>query len=312
MRLADFLAPAVLDHCDALAQRFAPRDPFRHVVIDGFLQAGFAQRLLDAFPPFARGDARNEDGEIGGKSVVERIDRLGGPWPELDALARSPEFLALVGRITGIDALLYDPWYFGGGTHDNRHGQELDPHVDFNRHPVEGWHRRLNLIVYLNPGWQPQWGGALELHSDPRAPDDRVLTVDPLHNRCVIFETTETSWHGFARIDQPPAQRAFGRRSVALYYYTRERPAGETAPTHSTIYVDRPLPQHLRAGHVLSEADVEALQVLLARRDQHNERLYREVIAAGAQIEAMRVALDRGPIGRLHYYARRVLARLRG
>lgn len=312
MRLADFLAPAVLDHCDALALRFAPRDPFRHVVIDGFLQAGFAQRLLDAFPPFARGDARNEDGAIGGKSVVERIDRLGGPWPELDALARSPEFLALVGRITGIDALLYDPWYFGGGTHDNRHGQELDPHVDFNRHPVEGWHRRLNLIVYLNPGWQPQWGGALELHSDPRAPDDRVLRVDPLHNRCVIFETTETSWHGFARIEQPPAQRGSGRRSVALYYYTRERPAAETAPTHSTIYVDRPLPQHLRAGHVLSEADVEALHVLLARRDQHNERLYREVIAAGAQIEAMRVALDRGPIGRLHYYARRVLARLRG
>jgi hypothetical protein len=311
MELPAAIDPAVLRDVNAIARRFAEGAPFRHVVIDGFLDRDFAQRLHDRFPDFARGDARNEDGVAGGKSVVERIKALGGPWLELDALVRSPAFLAHIERITCIPDLLHDPWYFGGGTHDNRHGQELDPHVDFNRHPVEDWHRRLNLIVYLNPQWDRTWGGALELHSDPRAPDNQVRTVDPLFNRCVIFETTETSWHGFARIELPPERRTLGRRSLALYFYTRERPAEETAAPHSTIYVDRPLPEHLRAGHLLSEDDVDELRTLLARRDQHNQRLYREVSARSLELEALRTALMGGRLRRWNYYARRLVARLR-
>jgi hypothetical protein len=305
------LDPAVLRDIDAIARRFAERKPFRHVVIEGFLAPDFAERLLDAFPPFASGDTRTENGGTGGKSVVERVQDLGGPWPEFDTLVRSPGFLGRIGQITGIPDLLYDPWYFGGGTHDNRHGQELDPHVDFNRHPVEGWHRRLNLIVYLNPEWDPAWGGGLELHSDPRAPDNRVHLVQPLFNRCIIFETTESSWHGFTRIALPPERQATSRKSVALYFYTRERPADETAPPHSTIYVDRPLPERLRAGHVLSDRDMTELRTLLARRDQHNQRLYGEVIARSAELVELRIAINNGCIGRLGYFAHRLLARLR-
>ena len=75
------------------------------------------------------------------------------PYAELDALIQSGDWLALLTRITGIPGLLYDPYYLGGGTHENRSGQGLDPHVDFNYHPSERWHRRLNLIVYLNRAW---------------------------------------------------------------------------------------------------------------------------------------------------------------
>ncbi len=286
-----FIADHVLKDADAHGLAFATAKPFRHVVIDDFLAADYAARIDREFPSFERGNARNENGDLGNKSTIEKIRGLGPSFEALDNLIQSQAFLDLVGRLTGIDGLLYDPWYFGGGTHENRHGQDLDVHVDFNRHPIENWHRRLNLIVYLNHEWDETWGGALELHSDPRADGNRTKSVAPLFNRCVIFETTESSWHGFPPIVLPESKRDLTRRSLALYFYTKERPVEELADTHSTIYVDRPLPERFQPGLTLSGDDVQELRILLARRDQHIQRLYRDVSHANAQFETARNSL---------------------
>ena len=305
------LNPAIAARADELAAQFQRREPFRHVVIDDFLAPEFCARLLAEFPPFERGNARNEAGELGNKSTIEKIRGLGAAYTALDENIQTRAFLDLIGRITGIPDLLYDPWYFGGGTHENRHGQDLDAHVDFNRHPIEHWHRRLNLIVYLNHEWDAAWGGALDLHSDPRAPDDAIVSIAPRYNRAVIFETTEWSWHGFRRIDLPDDLRALSRKSIALYFYTTQRPQDELADTHSTIYVDPPLPRRFKAGWTLSEADVLELRVLLTRRDQHNQRLYRDVTQITKQLEQSQAALNQGRIGRLRYFVRQLMAQLK-
>ena len=300
------IAPAVIEGTQKLRQQFGRRDPFRHVVIDDFLDAAFAARLLAEFPAFDRGNALNEAGEVGNKSVVERIRDIAPSYRALDDLVKSQPFLDLVAEITGIPGLLYDPWYFGGGTHENRHGQDLDPHIDFNRHPIERWHRRLNLIVYLNPRWEASWGGNLALHSDPRSEADRRVEVTPLFNRCVIFETTEWSWHGFSRIDLPSGLRDLTRRSIALYFYSHERPQEERADTHSTVYVDRALPERFAPGLTLAPEDVEELKVLLRRRDMHNQRLYRDLQALQKQLEEARELVETGRLGRAIHLARRL------
>ena len=306
------ISAAVYEHASDLADRFRQALPFRHVVIDDFFDSSVAERLLQEFPPFDPKRALNENGELGNKAVVERIRALGPSYRALDQLIQTEEFLSLIGRITGIPGLLYDPHYFGGGTHENRAGQDLDAHIDFNRHPATHSHRRLNLIVYLNHEWLDSWGGSLELHSDPHSEDDQITRITPLFNRAVIFETTESSWHGFTRICLPADRQELSRRSIALYFYTHERPAEELADTHSTIYVERPLPDRFREGHRLSAEDVAELKGLLKRRDMHISRLYRDGQQLLARFEHLQglLGLIRGSRGyRLLSWLRRLLRR---
>jgi Rps23 Pro-64 3,4-dihydroxylase Tpa1-like proline 4-hydroxylase len=284
------LHSSVLDRIDDWQRRFATNRPFRHVVIDPFLAPEFCEELIAGFPAFDAGRARSENGSVGRKAVISDLASLGSAYRRFDELMRDPEFLSLTSRLTGIQDLLYDPEYVGGGTHENLDGQELDLHVDFNYHPGSRWHRRLNLIVFLNPAWEESWGGVLELLSDPFKPDCERQLVAPLANRAVLFETSEMSWHGFRRIRLPPGQQT-SRRSIAVYFYTKERPAEETAPSHATIYYQRPLPDHLRAGYTLTGEDRVELERLLARRDGTIRFLYeRELEFAKAMKEQERAA----------------------
>jgi hypothetical protein len=111
--------------------------------------------------------------------------------------------------------------------------------------------------------------------------------VQPVFNRAVLFETTHWSWHGFERISLPGEEAdPRSRKSLALYFYSKTRPAEEMVDPHSTIYVDRPLPERIQAGLTLSEDDHAEIIRLIARRDQHLERLYRTVSELNAQLES--------------------------
>ncbi len=143
------LHPSVNQRVEELRGQFAAGAPFRHVVIEPFLDPALVDSLIAAFPSFEAGHSVNERGEAGRKAVFPDLAKLGPAYARFDRLMRDREFLSLVGRITDIPGLLYDPEYVGGGTHENLDGQELDPHVDFNYHPRGNLHRRLNLIVFL-------------------------------------------------------------------------------------------------------------------------------------------------------------------
>jgi hypothetical protein len=150
--------------------------------------------------------------------------------------------------ITGIPGLLADDQFEGGGMHVTGAGGRLDVHIDFNYQETRQLHRRLNILLYLNEGWQPGWGGEIELW------DKDVMkllkSISPVLNRCLVFETTEISYHGVRPITAPAS---VCRRSFAGYYYTKEPPAHWTGKNHSTIFRARP-DERLR-GMVLMPAE---------------------------------------------------------
>lgn len=244
--------------------------------MDEFLRPEIVAELIAEFPSFDPAKAVNEVGEVGRKAVVPKIAKLGPAYKALDGLLQDPSFLQLMEEISSIPKLIYDPEYIGGGTHENLAGQDLDVHVDFNYHPARGVHRRLNLILFLNREWRDDWGGRLELHKDPWRPEqDCVSTIGPLANRAVLFETTEHSWHGFSRIALPANHSNLSRKSIAVYYYTAERPAKESVPSHGTVYVPRPLPDYLEPGYTLRDCDVDELQLVWKRQNGLLRFLYK-------------------------------------
>ncbi|MFC3194958.1 2OG-Fe(II) oxygenase [Marinicella sediminis] len=282
-----------IDALDEYKKQFHQAKPFRYVVVDDFFTPEFCAQLLKQFPDFNDQDAIDENQTVGRKAVVQQVPEIGRAYRDLDRLVQSQAFINQVEHITGIEGLLYDPHYIGGGTHNNLNGQELDPHVDFTHHPITSHHRRLNLIVYLNRQWSAEWGGQIQFHKNPRlSPDeDEIISVLPLFNRAVLFETHNHSWHGFPPISLPEEHKNLSRKSFALYYYTHQR--AQPVDPHSTIYVERPLSERFQTGLKLNANDVTELQQMIGRRDQHLKRLYTTITAQTKELSRIKAEVMR-------------------
>jgi hypothetical protein len=120
--------------------------------------------------------------------------------------------------------------------------------------------------------------------------------TDPVR-RIVVFETTETNWHLLSCIGLPAEKKNLSHCSIGLYFYTKAPSAEELAGKHSAICVDRPL-SRVKADRTLNDHNVQKLRVLLARRDQHNQRSYRDVLTL--RLERTEAAVNAGSLGRRH------------
>src|SRR5262249_40901268 len=103
----------------------------------------------------------------------------------------SSEFVSWVSQLTGIPNLVADPMLEGGGLHQSSQGGYLNVHTDFSMHHFhKNWHRRVNLILYLNPGWREEWGGGIELWEKSQGKMTRCAArYTPLLNHALIFTT---------------------------------------------------------------------------------------------------------------------------
>jgi len=220
---------------EELARQYRENHPCPHILLENFLEPSLALAMARQFPRHAseawtqyKHANENKTGmaqrELFPPAIRALVDEL-----------NSPEFVAWVSRLTGIPNLIADPMLEGGGLHQAGRGGYLNVHRDFSMHHFhKNWHRRVNLILYLNPDWQPEWGGSIELWE--RKMKRCAAKYPPLLNHVLIFTTNELSLHGFP--DPLTCPEGESRKSVALYYYTVE-PEGAVI-AHSTDYFARP------------------------------------------------------------------------
>lgn len=223
---------------DALKAEFDAAEPFRHIVIEQLLDPGFALEAANCFPTFEEAIQQGFSFDfVNERKKVQISDSAKFPEPiaRLHAALASPEFLADLEYITGIPNLLADEQLAGGGMHVTGPHGRLDVHVDFNYSEQRRLHRRLNVLVYLNPNWDERWAGAVELWD--RDVKQCKRAVMPHLGHCVLFETSEISFHGVQPLTCPDG---VVRKSFAAYYYTAEPPPGWDGSRHNTIFKARP------------------------------------------------------------------------
>lgn len=231
----------------ALREQYRKAQPFPFFNIDNFLQPEFVSEVVASYPTYEQAMAIGKQfSAVNERLKIQVTDSAKFPpaVQRLNEALSSPEFLAAVEQITGIRALLADETLEGGGMHLTGSGGRLDVHVDFNLREEGQLHRRLNILIYLNPVWESEWGGKIELWD--KDVKNCVQAFEPVLNRCVVFETTDSSFHGVSPNKCPPG---FVRKSFAAYYYTQEAPEGWDGKTHSTVF--RARPDELIRGNLL-------------------------------------------------------------
>jgi len=208
--------------------------PFPHIVFDNFLPENIACEISDAFSDPAD-DSLPWRFHNNKNTCRKFIDDEKAWSPAVRAFSRelqARQFLLFLEELSGIDCLLCDPYYIGGGEMVTGTGDFLKIHADFNWHHKLQAHRRLNALFYLTQEWKPEWKGNLEFWD--RDMTQAVAKVAPIFNRMVVFSTTDDANHG--QPEPLTAPEGVYRRLFSAFYYTTRRTEAELDEPHFTLY----------------------------------------------------------------------------
>lgn len=195
--------------------------PFHHWIIDNFLDSKQASKISKEFPDYTSDDWFFYNNPLENKKSCNNWHTFGPETYKTLTYLNSPEFIKKLQEITGIQTLYPDIGLHGGGLHIHGKGGKLNVHLDYSIHPKLKLQRKLNLIIYLTEDWNTDWGGGLEFwshNSETKRPKEKVVTIDNIFNRAILFDTTQNSWHGFPEPLTCPKHTY--RKSLAVYYLT--------------------------------------------------------------------------------------------
>lgn len=219
------------DKIAELNNKYNSAQPYKHLVLDGFLADDVANLLYEHFPSMdslkVKRKSLNED-----KVEDYHFERWHPAFSQVREALRSEEWYGILEKITGIKGLHTTDDNLGSGLHQSANAGYVDVHVDVNVNPAKGLWRRINLLIYLNKGWKDEYGGHLEIwNKEMTKCYDKVL---PGFNKAVLFYTDDNSPHGVSKVTVPEGQ---SRKSFYTYYFT---PLEEGVKYRDSKFISRP------------------------------------------------------------------------
>ena len=216
------------------AHKFNESEPCKHIKFENFVNKEILEKVLNDFKII------NKESFTGYERKQEKNKKVHSPYDlshftlSFFNFLNSKIFINFLENLTGINGLIPDPYFAGGGIHEVTNGGYLNIHADFNLHPKMKLERRINLLIYLNSDWKNKYGGQFELWDSKMK--SMKHSFDPFFNRCIILNTTSHSFHGNPNPVNHPDN--LSRLSIALYYYSATW--DNTKKYHTTKFQIRP------------------------------------------------------------------------
>ena len=218
-----------------LKHAFVNATPFNHIVLDNIVNNNILNNALieinsipidQLVPAYVYGidNVQNNKFSYTDFNKLKYIS-------EIKDYFESDIFINWLEQITGINNLQKDPDIDGGGIHIMKNNGTLGIHSDCNMHHLTKKYRRVNLLLYLNKDYDETYNGHLELWNAEMTKCKKKIS--PIFNRIVLFRVDDNANHGH------PALWNGGqndRTSLALYYYTDDRPEHEKSETISAVW----------------------------------------------------------------------------
>lgn len=230
--LAQQISGRLNDEAAALKEQWRAHAPgwTRAFYLDDLLDPSTALAVYEAFPKderlwFHRDTFRER------KQTFAKLEAIEPIVASVTDAFHLPEVVDAVSKITGMDGLEPDPQLYASGISMMGKGDFLNPHIDNSHDADRRRYRRLNLLYYVSPGWDPRNGGSLELwDSAVRRPHE----IGALFNRLIVMETSASSWHSVT-----PVTIDAVRCCVSNYFFSKNSPSGQSY-YHVTSFLGRP------------------------------------------------------------------------
>jgi 3,5-epimerase/4-reductase len=202
-----------VNNIDDLSNKFISAEPFEHVIIPNFLNSEYAEEIYNKFP----NDYTNWHkycNPIEVKYAFDNINELTDPLKNIFYLLSTENIIDKISKLTNIDNLEYDEYLHGAGLHAHPRNGRLNMHLDYEKHPITGKQRRLNIILYMSKDWKEEWNGQTELWDKDMK--ECKIKSHVIFNSAILFKTNDISWHGLPEIIKCPDD--IYRKSIAYYY----------------------------------------------------------------------------------------------
>lgn len=210
-QLAAIIYKKLLSHKEDIRQQLAntPKEFTRFAFVDNLLPENICTRINQNFPPTSEMKFAANFREK--KHVARSTDLIKDILADITFAFQDQKILDLVGEISGIKSLLADPNLYGSGLSSMISGDFLNPHLDNSHDQFKKNKRVLNLLYYVSPDWQSEFGGNLEIWDKKAKKKQEILSK---FNRLVIMETTKTSFHSVT-----PVVTDQRRNCVSNYFF---------------------------------------------------------------------------------------------
>ncbi|WP_197413212.1 2OG-Fe(II) oxygenase [Pedobacter sp. Leaf176] len=229
--LADLIFQRLLDVEQTLKHQYeSSKEEIGYFYIDDLLPQEIATEIYNAFPKPEDVKLKRSLREY--KYIAAQMDKYNPLLEEIIYAFQDERIVGLISRICNLPEIYPDENLYAGGISMMGYQNYLNPHLD-NSHDKDRNHWRvLNLLYYVTPQWEQDFGGNLEIWPDGIKKEQ--IVIHSKFNRLAVMATHQRSWHSVSPVTHE------GVRCCVSNYYFSPTPLLESDTFHITSFRGRP------------------------------------------------------------------------